>query len=302
LAGVNAARRAAGKETVSLPRESSYVGTLVDDLVTKDLREPYRVLTSRSEYRLLLRADNADSRLTPLGREWGLVGEAQWRRYEGRQGRIARERERLGRERAAAGSEVARAAAEASGQPVAAVGATLEELLRRPHVHHPLLVRHGAAAPYASYAELAAADVAGAGAAATGDGGDASSSSSFALTEDEAEAAETDIKYAGFIARQQRQVDQAAQRGRKPLPQDLDYSSIATLSLEAREKLSKVRPRDVGQASRIGGVSPADVQALLLWLEVQRRRKGGEGEKKGGDEAAAAERGVPVAAAAPRCN
>jgi tRNA uridine 5-carboxymethylaminomethyl modification enzyme len=269
IAGVNAARRAAALPTVALSRESSYVGTLIDDLVTKDLREPYRVLTSRSEYRLLLRADNADARLTPVGRDWGLVGDAQWRRYEARRARIAAERARLHKTRVGPGDAVARAAAEASGQPVAAAGVTLEELLRRPHVHHALLARHGAAAPYASYRE-AEAEAAGEG-----------QPPPLLLTEDEAEAAETDIKYAGFIARQQRQVDQAAQRGRKALPADADYASIPTLSLEAREKLAKVRPRDIGQASRIGGVSPADVQALLLWLEVEkRRRKGAEGEQE----------------------
>ncbi|EFJ44771.1 hypothetical protein VOLCADRAFT_121255 [Volvox carteri f. nagariensis] len=240
VAGVNAAMRALGRPPVTLPRDSSYLGTLIDDLVTKDLREPYRMLTSRSEYRLLLRSDNADRRLTQLGREIGLIDDRRWRLFRDKQARIEAEKARLAACRIRADSEAALAAAALSGHAVPS-SLTLEELLRRPHVHYSILERHGL------------------------DGG---SELSFA----EREAVEIDIKYAGFIARQEKQLAAFSSKSSKPLPPDLDYSAISTLSLEAREKLNKIRPRDIGQASRIGGVSPADVSALLVHLEVARRR------------------------------
>jgi len=239
IAGINAARRVQGKEMLSLTRDSSYLGTLLDDLVTKDLREPYRMLTSRSEYRLLLRSDNADQRLTPMGRDIGLVDERRWRLFTEKQERIAAERQRLAAQRVAEGSEVASAASEASGQRVVR-STTLEELLRRPHIHYSLLDAHG--------------------------------HGNTELTFWEKECVEIDIKYAGFITRQEKQLEQMAAKASKKIPDDIDYLTIPTLSMEAREKLSKVRPKDIGQASRIGGVNPADISALLVFLEVQRRR------------------------------
>ncbi|KXZ56465.1 hypothetical protein GPECTOR_1g416 [Gonium pectorale] len=240
VAGVNAAMRALGRQPVTLPRDSSYLGTLIDDLVTKDLREPYRMLTSRSEYRLLLRSDNADRRLTPLGREIGLIDDRRWALYSSKQDRIQAEKARLAATRVRPDSPVAAAAAAASGHAVPG-SPTLEELLRRPHVHYRLLEEHGQ------------------------DGGPE-------LAPAEREAAEIDIKYAGFIARQEKQLAALSSKASRALPADLDYGAIATLSLEAREKLAKIRPRDIGQASRIGGVSPADISALLVHLEVARRR------------------------------
>ncbi|GLC35998.1 hypothetical protein PLESTB_000527700 [Pleodorina starrii] len=240
VAGVNAAMRALGRPPVTLPRDSSYLGTLVDDLVTKDLREPYRMLTSRSEYRLLLRSDNADRRLTPMGREIGLIDDRRWRLFSEKQARIEAEKSRLAAVRVRGGTPVALAAAEASGHAVPG-SLTLEELLRRPHVHYRLLEGHGL------------------------DGGPE-------LHFAEREAVEVDIKYAGFIARQEKQLASLSSKASKLLPPDLDYAAISTLSMEAREKLSKVRPRDIGQASRIGGVNPADISALLVHLEVARRR------------------------------
>ncbi|WIA39385.1 hypothetical protein OEZ86_005490 [Tetradesmus obliquus] len=242
LAGLNAARRAQQLDTVVLPRDSSYMGTLMDDLVTKDLREPYRMLTSRSEYRLLLRADNADRRLTPLGREVGLINDERWAAYQAKQARIDAEKARLASTRVTEASPLAAAVAEASGQALQRA-ATLEELLRRPHVHHPLLVAQGYGPPADS-----------------------------GISPAESECAEIDIKYAGFISRQEKQLQQLAGKASKKIPAELDYSSISTLSLEAREKLTKFRPADIGQASRIGGVNPADISALLLHLEVLRRR------------------------------
>eukprot|EP00879_Flechtneria_rotunda_P017653 GHRR01018505.1.p1 GENE.GHRR01018505.1~~GHRR01018505.1.p1 ORF type:complete len:564 (+),score=172.64 GHRR01018505.1:460-2151(+) len=242
IAGLNAARRAQGLDIVTLPRESSYLGTLLDDLVTKDLREPYRMLTSRSEYRLLLRSDNADRRLTPLAREVGLVHDQRWEAYQQKQARIEAEKARLASTRINESSPLAAAVAAASGQGIQR-SATLEELLRRPHIHHKVLVQHG-------YGPI------------PGSG----------ISPHEAECAEIDIKYAGFISRQEKQLHQLAAKASKKIPSDIDYHSIPTLSLEGREKLAKFSPQDIGQASRIGGVSPADVSALLLHLEVQRRR------------------------------
>lgn len=253
LSGINAARRAQGLAPVTLPRDSSYLGTLVDDLVTKDLREPYRMLTSRSEYRLLLRADNADRRLTPLGRDIGLIDDRRWRLYTEKQARIEADKARLAATRVRPDAPVAQAAAALSGHAVTN-SPTLEELLRRPHVHYAVLDEHGL--------------------------GGGQQGMSFA----EREAVEVDIKYAGFIARQEKQLAALSAKASKPLPPDLDYGAIATLSLEAREKLSKIRPADIGQASRIGGVSPADISALLVHLEVARRRAAAAGSKAAGQQ------------------
>ncbi len=221
LAGVNAARLAAGLPLVSLPREGSYLGTLIDDLVTKDLREPYRMLTSRSEYRLLLRSDNADERLSPVGREWGLLDDRRWRLFSEKRARVEAERARLQQARCVPGSPLALAAVAATGQALEQ-HISLEELLRRPHLHYDTLLAHGA--------------------------GDDT------LTRSEQEAAEVSIKYAGFIVRQQRQLDQAAAKQSKALPEDIDYFSISTLCMEAREKLSQARPAG---CCRISGVCAA---------------------------------------------
>ncbi|PSC67445.1 tRNA uridine 5-carboxymethylaminomethyl modification enzyme [Micractinium conductrix] len=315
VAGLNAARRAAGQEPVALPRESSYIGTLLDDLVTKDLREPYRMLTSRSEYRLVLRSDNADRRLTPLGRQLGLVDDRRWSIYQAKQARIDGERARLEGQRLSPEHTLAAAAEAVSGQKVPGPFVTLADLLRRPHVHYQLLDAHGvgalqletadeeAAAAVAGAAAAAAAAAAEAGpgssngssglAAAAADDGDAPAASSrgaqaaspVALTAAEKEAVEIDIKYEGFIRRQAKQLASVAAKHARRLPDDLDYKVIQTLSMEAREKLAKIRPRDIGQASRIGGVNPADIQNLLIHLEARRRGSAAHGNASGGDDA-----------------
>ena len=239
VAGLNAARLVRGQEPVHFPREGSYIGTMVDDLITKDLREPYRVLTSRSEYRLVLRGDNADRRLTPLGRELGLIDERRWQIYEGKQAAIATEQHRLNTVRLKV-SDPAAAAVEAQTSAPIKGSITLAELLRRPGFHSADLARHGLADPD--------------------------------LRRDVAEATEIDIKYSGYLARQQQQIDQARKQENRPIPTDINYAAIATLSNEAREKLAAIRPSNLGQASRMAGVSPADVTALMLWLEIRNRQ------------------------------
>jgi tRNA uridine 5-carboxymethylaminomethyl modification enzyme len=239
VAGLNAARLVRGQEPVHFPREGSYMGTMIDDLITKDLREPYRVLTSRSEYRLVLRGDNADRRLTPLGRELGLIDERRWQIYTRKQEAITAEQRRLQSVRLKASDPVAPAVEAQTGAAIKG-SITLAELLRRPGFHSADLIQHG----------LADRD----------------------LPRDVAEASEIEIKYSGYLARQQQQIDQVKQQEHRPLPADLDYGAIGTLCREAREKLQAVRPLNLGQASRLPGVSPADVTALLLWLELASRR------------------------------
>ncbi len=240
VAGLNAARHLGGQEPVHFPREGSYIGTMIDDLVTKDLREPYRVLTSRSEYRLVLRGDNADQRLTPLGRELGLVDDRRWQIFSKKQAAIAAETRRLETVRLKASDPAAAVVEAETGAPIKG-SITLADLLRRPGIHARDLVRHG----------LAAAD----------------------LPIEVGEAAEITIKYSGYLARQQQQIDRQKKQEHRPIPSGIDYASLATLSREAREKLALRQPLTLGQAARLPGVSPADVTALMLWLELQQQRQ-----------------------------
>lgn len=238
VAGINAAKFARHQEMIVFSREQSYIGTLVDDLCTKDLREPYRMLTSRSEYRLLLRSDNADQRLTPLGREIGLIDDRRWELFNSKQANITAEKERLHATRIKELDPIGKAIASDTGQAIKN-SITLADLLRRPGLHYVDLDRYGL--------------------------------SNSSLDSFEKEGAEIEIKYSGYLQRQQNQIDSISRHANRKLPLDLDYAAIETLSKEAREKLAKVQPLTIGQAARIGGVNPADVNALLVYLEVRSR-------------------------------
>ena len=238
VAGINAVRFARNEEMIVVPREQSYIGTLIDDLCTKELREPYRMLTSRSEYRLVLRSDNADKRLTPLGREIGLIDDRRWASFQNKQANITAEKERVQQTRIKERDEVGQAIASEKGQKIKG-SITLAELLRRPGFHYADLEPYGLG--------------------------------NSELHRCEKEGAEIEIKYAGYIQRQQNQIDQVMRQAHRPLPSGIDYMAIDTLSMEAREKLNQVKPLTIGQASRIGGVNPADINALLVHLEVESR-------------------------------
>ena len=239
VAGLNAARLIGEQDPVHFPREGSYIGTMIDDLVSQDLREPYRVLTSRSEYRLILRGDNADRRLTPLGRDLGLIDDRRWQLFEEKLQAMDAEKKRLESTRLKVSDPIAPTVEEETGAPIKG-SITLADLLRRPAMHAADLVRHGLA--------------------------DA------ALPLPVREGAEIDIKYSGYLQRQQQQIDQVKRQSQRKLPSDLNYANIGTLSNEAREKLSAIQPTTLGQANRIPGVSQADITALLMWLEIQKRQ------------------------------
>ena len=238
LAGINAARRALGKEQIVLPRQSSYIGTLVDDLVTKGVMDPYRMMTSRSEYRLTLRQDNADTRLTPIGREVGLVSDERWEKYQRTRQVLETERARL--HAVHVKTAPLQAAMEAAGLAPAAQGGPADELLRRPEISYPLL----------------------AGVIGWGEG----------VTPMLAERLETEVKYAGYIARQDRMIRDMARREKTLIPPDFSYEGLTGLTLEAREKLARIRPRSLGQAGRIPGVSPSDLAQLSIALAAAQKQ------------------------------
>ena len=239
LAGLNAARNALGLSQLVLPRQSSYLGTLVDDLVTKGVMDPYRMMTSRSEYRLTLRQDNADQRLTPIGREYGLVGEDRWEKYQHTQALLETERRRL--QETHLKTEPLREAMVAAGLTPAQQGGVAAELLRRPEISYPLV----------------------AGIIGWGEG----------ITPLLAERLETEIKYAGYIARQDRMIHEVARQEKTLIPADFDYQGLTGLTLEAREKLAQIRPRNLGQAGRVPGVSPSDIAQLSIALAAARAQQ-----------------------------
>ena len=235
VAGVNAALAIKGEPPMVLDRSESYIGTLIDDLVTKGTNEPYRMMTSRSEYRLLLRQDNADARLTPIGRRIGLINDERYAEYLKKQEIIEKESRRL------EGTFVSPAKANPLlaelGQPSISSGASLADLLRRPEISYEILSKIDENRPNIPYRA--------------------------AMT------VETAIKYAGYIKRQRAEVERHAKLESKLLPEDIDYASIKGLRLEAAQKLDKIRPKSIGQASRISGVNPADITVLLIYLGMR---------------------------------
>ena len=237
VAGVNAALALKGEPPLLLKRSESYIGTLIDDLVTKGTEEPYRMMTSRSEYRLLLRQDNADRRLCAIGHRIGLVSAERLRAVEEKYAAVEQEVKRL-THTGVAGSDALNALLVQRGTAPVADGARLIDLLRRPQVSYDDLRPFDPGAP--------------------------------ALDKAVREQVEITVKYEGYIRRQQRQVEEFEQLEKHALPDDMDYSDIQGLRLEAREKLSAVRPLNLGQASRISGVSPADIGALMIWLQSRR--------------------------------
>ncbi|MBO5682586.1 MAG: tRNA uridine-5-carboxymethylaminomethyl(34) synthesis enzyme MnmG, partial [Clostridia bacterium] len=234
VAGVNAALKLRGEPPMILERAESYIGTLIDDLVTKGTNEPYRMMTSRSEYRLLLRQDNADARLTPIGKRIGLISEERYKAFEIKQNNIENEIKRL--VSTFLSPTKANPLLESLGQPPLSGGASLADLLRRPSVTYEALSVIDPDRP--------------------------------ALSMREALTVETAVKYEGYIKRQRAEVERQARLESKKLPEDIDYKSIKGLRLEAAQKLDKIRPASVGQASRISGVNPADITVLLIYLGI----------------------------------
>ncbi len=235
IAGINAVNYLNGSEMLELSRSSSYIGTLIDDLVTKDIEDPYRMLTSRSEYRLLLRQDNADARLTPIGHKIGLIDDVQYKIFTDKQEAILREQQRLMETKVSATDEVNSILAKYNENIER--GMKLGELLKRPNIDYKILKELDS--------ETAQLNVA----------------------RDVYEQVEILIKYDGYLKRQEYQVEQGSKLEKYRIPDDIDYSKLEHISSETRDKLSKIRPKTLAQASRIGGVKPADISVLMVMLD-----------------------------------
>jgi len=236
IAGINAARKLKGLEPIVLDRSEAYIGVLIDDLVTKGTNEPYRMMTSRAEYRLILRQDNADIRLTPLGHEIGLIGDERYNKFLTKQENVKNEIERVSKLTLSPTDEL-NDILEEKGTTKVETGVCMADLIKRTEI---------------KYDDLAVVD-----------------KDRPALTSAEKEEVEIQIKYDGYIRRQMHQIEQFKKLEKKMLPQDIDYNEIKGLSLEARQKLNKQKPESIGQASRISGVSPADISVLLVYLAAK---------------------------------
>lgn len=233
VAGINAALKVKGKEPLILDRGSSYIGTLIDDLVTKGVNDPYRMMTSRSEYRLILRQDNADERLTPIGRKIGLINDNRWNKFCEMQELKKIELERIRREVIRPSDELNNIIVSRETSPISN-GVKLIELLKRPQI---------------KYSDLKPFDI-----------------NRPDIDENIFEQVEIEVKYEGYIQKQERQIKEMRRLENKLLPIDMDYSEIKGIRLEAVEKLNKIRPLNIGQASRISGISPSDISVILIWL------------------------------------
>ena len=233
IAGINAALKVKGEEPFILDRASSYIGTLIDDLVTKGVADPYRMMTSRSEYRLILRQDNADTRLTPFGRKIGLISDSRWESFNKKQEEIKAEYKRLKKTVISPSEELNEILVSRETSPVT-TGIRLINLIKRPQLDYDSLKSIDKTRPD--------------------------------LDPNIFEQVEIEVKYEGYIKRQEAQIEQMRRLENKSLPKKTDYSTIAGLRLEAQEKLNKIKPQNIGQASRISGVSPADISVLVIWL------------------------------------
>ena len=237
IAGINASQKIKGKEPVILDRSQGYIGVLIDDIVTKGTNEPYRMMTSRAEYRLLLRQDNADLRLTEIGHEVGLISDERYQKFLNKKANIEKEIQRL-KEETVKPTEKVNELLKKYGTTELSTGTKMSELLKRTEL---------------DYNKLAPID-----------------ENRPELTLQEKEEVEIQIKYEGYIKMQEAQVEKFKKLETKLLPEELDYEQIKGLSLEARQKLNKFKPRSIGQASRISGVSPADISVLLIYLQVNK--------------------------------
>lgn len=242
IAGINAARKVLNKEPFVLDRASSYIGTLIDDLVTKGVSDPYRMMTSRSEYRLILRQDNADTRLTPLGREIGLISDKRWEKFQLKQKLIEQEYKRLAKTVISPSDRLNEILVSRETSPIT-TGIRLIELMKRPQLGYDCLKEIDTTRPN--------------------------------LDKNIFEQVEIEVKYEGYIRRQTAQIEQMRRLEKKTLPKYIDYNDIQGLRLEAQEKLNKVRPQNIGQASRISGVSPADISVLVIWLSQHKNTEKG---------------------------
>lgn len=240
VAGINAARKLQGKDRQIFDRAGSYIGTLIDDLITKGVTDPYRMMTSRSEYRLILRQDNADERLTPIGREIGLISDSRWEKFQRKQSEKAAEMKRVCSTTLPPSQELNNILVSRGTTPVS-TGVKLSELLKRPQITYDDLIEIDTGRPK--------------------------------LSQSVQESVEIQLKYEGYIKRQLADIEEMRRVEGKTLPKDIDYGKIKGLRLEAAEKLEHVRPENLGQAGRVSGVSPADISVLMIWLASQNEKE-----------------------------